>query len=112
MEIRYKNEWPLLIKVGNKNNLEKEQIILLLAFREFKNGEPGNEFDRLDALGNNIEAQAISMAHHIKEREFYYQKYLKRLSVKENAWSFLEYIVGKNSETLKKYVELVNKEFS
>lgn len=115
MEIKHKSEWPRIVKIGKDNNLDNEQIIILLALREFEDGPDGYEFRCLEAIGHGLEQQTLAMAKTIKWREFYYQKYLKRLVVEETPHDFIEYLSLSNTsikpENLRKYVDLINSEF-
>lgn len=112
MTLKFKSEWPLLIEVARKNRLDTEQTILLLAFREVINGLPGYEFRRLEAKDKNLECQAILMAKDIKDKEFFYQIYLKRLNGPEYIQDFIEYMDEKEAYKLKRYIDFITQEFS
>lgn len=112
MTLRHKEEWPLLIEIARKQNLDTEQTIILLASREVINGLPGYEFRILEAKEKNLECQAELMAKKIKEKEFFYQIYLKRLNGAEYTKDFIEFLEENEAYKLKRYIDLITHEFS
>lgn len=111
MTLKHKSEWPILVDIARKYFLDNEQTVILLAFREVIDGIMGCEFNKMNALERSLESQAAIMAREIKEKEFTYQAYIKRLPPESYVKDFIEYIGGNEAYRLKKYVDLITKEF-
>lgn len=113
MDLKHKSEWPEIINIANFKELQYDQIILLLALRETEDGPIGVEFNRLDALSNDLEAQTRSMCNFIKEKEKEYSKYLVRTEGRDEIFDFIEYLSlsDRNSSEIKEYIQLIKKEF-
>ncbi len=112
MILKHKSEWPVLVDIARKCNLDNDQTVLLLAYREVLNGVAGVEFNKLNALEKGLSIQAILMAKEIKDKEYFYQAYLKRLGPYDYVKDFIEYLDESNAYKLKKYIDLIIKEFT
>ncbi len=112
MKIKHKDEWPQLIKIARYYNLDNEQTIILLALREFKDGEEGFEFKEITGRNRTLDEQAGITAKYIKTLEYSYQSYLKRMDEEiEYVKDLLEYITTIDAYPVSRYVNLIIKEF-
>lgn len=112
MKIKHKDEWPELIEVGRKSNLDNDQIILLLALRETENGPEGCEFRELSTIGSGLKAQAITVAKNIKHQEVYYQAALR--NTKDEVYGFVDYFLQNQTDKIqivKGYIDLITQDF-
>src|SRR3990167_4215659 len=81
MEIKHREEWPVLIKLAKESSLQKARIVFLLALREVESltegrGKKGEEFNVKVAKGTSLEEQAKWAIGTIKANEKRYQDYI------------------------------------
>src|SRR3990167_5444400 len=81
MEIKHREEWPVLIKLAKESSLSTARIVFLLALREVESftegrGKKGEEFNVKVVKGTNLEEQAKWVIGTIRANEFRYQKYI------------------------------------
>lgn len=109
MILKYKDNWPEIIESAKSQNLDFDNTIILLGLME--TNEEGNELYKLEAKGREAKGKADVYAKWIRNKDYHYQNYLKRLSVDEEPFEFLEYAFGAN-EPLKQYISYITQEFS
>ncbi len=115
MILQHKEEWPFLVDIARKNNLDNEQTIILLAYREVLDGLKGWEFRKLSAIEKSSEAQANLMAKEIRNTDALYQAYLKRTPSDIYTMDFIEYMEQYQDHReyrLKRYMDAITKEFT
>lgn len=109
MQIKYKDHWPSIIESGKEQNLDFDTKLILLALMEIDD-DGGNELYKLEARGQDIKRRSQVYAKWLRNKEYHYQNYLKRLSIEEEPFEFLEYIIGDN-ENIIKYINIIQTEF-
>lgn len=112
MTLKHKEKWPIYIHVAKEYNLDTEQTLLLLAIIETEDINEGNELRKLQARGKEVKEQAKVYCQWLKNRDFDYQRYLKRLPVDQEPFEFIEYIIETDTNLIRDYMKSINDEFS
>lgn len=112
MELRNKSSWPKIIDIAKQEGINTDNIILLLAFLEFEDINSGNEIRKLESRGLDIFGQTKVYCKWLRNTDFHYQNYLKRLDIEQEPFEFVEYICEDDTCMLMEYVELISAEFS
>lgn len=110
MQVKHKSNWPEIIESAKSHSLDFENTITLLALMEIED-DHGNELYKLESRGLDIKAKSQVYAKWLRNKDYHYQNYLKRLSIEEEPFEFLEYAFGDNP-ALKEYINEINQEFS
>jgi hypothetical protein len=88
--IKYKKEWPELVKLATAHTLEKERTLFLLALREVESGKKNQEFNVKAAKGTSLKEQALWAIGSIKKNDERWQNYIRDQSyvdyIKFFAW--------------------------
>lgn len=111
MEIKHKDKWPILIETAKECSLDIPQTMLLLAIWETENLVDGNELHKLQAKGKDLKGQAKVYGDWLRNRDFFYQKYIKDLPAKDSPVTFVEFVLGNRSVHTENYMELIEAEF-
>lgn len=113
MELKYKSEWPEIIKLAKYQLIDYELILIVLALRESEDGPEGHEFNRLDSMSTTLDGQTRAVCGFIKARDREYQKYIVRLNPKDEFFDFIEYISESDEKAIKikESLKLIKEEF-
>lgn len=76
LKMKYKKEYPKLIKLGRINGLVIEQLYFLLALREVESGSGKNEFNIKAVKDTSFEEQALWAIGSIKENTNRWHRYI------------------------------------
>lgn len=107
--MKNKADWPEIIEIGKKENLNNEQILILLSLLE-NDREEGYELHKLEAKGKDILGKAQVYAKWLRNKEYHYQNYLKRSTDPNQVYSFIEYVVDNTKDDILKCMEEIENE--
>lgn len=111
MNLKHKDNWPDFVEYSKEYNLDYDRTLILLAMLEMED-DTGNELYKLESKGRDLNTKSRIYSAWLRNRDYHYQNYLKRLSVDENNFTFLEYIFGDKKNKIEELIKEINKEFS
>lgn len=109
--MKHKDSWPSILEVSREYSLDYENSIILLSLLEMDD-EEGNELYKLEAKGKDILGKAQVYAKWLRNRDYHYQNYLKRLSAEDEPFEFSEYILGSRIDILKEHIKTISEEIN
>ncbi len=111
MNLKYKDNWSDFVESAKEHNLDYDSTIILLAMLEI-NDESGNELYKLESKGRDLKTKSKIYSSWLRNRDYHYQNYLKRLRVEDEPFAFIEYVFGEKRNNIDELIKEINNEFS